>query len=175
MISNVVAEVAHSAVFTRVGPFTLLLLGALVTTAVGTTKTIYAVVPDGAPAFVMQCDAGTYISSVTFASWGTPIGQSPPFQVSSSCAYKNSVAVVQSSCQYQTGCTLQATSAFFGNDPCPGTAKSLAVEMTCSITPPQTSCTGGVRVDGRCGSAAFGWANCAFGQCCSPTNWYLQA
>ncbi|CEP03851.1 hypothetical protein PBRA_003458 [Plasmodiophora brassicae] len=119
----------------------------------------------------MQCDAGTYISSVTFASWGTPIGQSPPFQVSSSCAYKNSVAVVQSSCQYQTGCTLQATSAFFGSDPCPGTAKSLAVEMTCSITPPQTSCTGGVRVDGRCGSAAFGWANCAFGQCCSPTNW----
>ena len=82
----------------------------------------------------LSCDAGSQISSVAFASFGTPTGTCPAsFAVSPSCATLTSGSVASTACLGLPSCSLSATiAAFGGTDPCNGVGKSVAAAVTCS-------------------------------------------
>jgi len=73
------------------------------------------------------CIDGT-ISSIQFASFGTPTGTCGNFKVDSNCNAKNSTSVVSSMCLGKTSCTITANDALFG-DPCFGVPKRLYVQV----------------------------------------------
>jgi len=79
---------------------------------------------------------GDAISYVDFASFGTPTGAcaadgSGGF-VRSGCDSNASVANVTAACLGKARCSVPASSAFFGGDPCYGATKALAVAVRCS-------------------------------------------
>lgn len=82
----------------------------------------------------LSCDAGSRISSVAFANFGTPTGTCPAsFAVNPSCATLTSGAVASTACLGLPSCSLTATiAAFGGTDPCNGVGKSVAAAVTCS-------------------------------------------
>jgi hypothetical protein len=75
----------------------------------------------------MTCEEGT-IGNVTFASFGTPSGSCDTTFAKGECDLTTTLALVQQHCQGQVSCTLTATNTFFGNDPCFGVFKRLAVQ-----------------------------------------------
>jgi parallel beta-helix repeat protein len=86
----------------------------------------------------ISCDSGT-ISSVNFASYGTPSGSNGIYYLGS-CNSSNSKSVVQSYCKIgATSCSVKASNSLFG-DPCVGTTKSLAVSVTCTVPVTWTLC-----------------------------------
>lgn len=79
-----------------------------------------------------QCeDSGASISSIRFASFGTPSGTCPSF-VDGSCSANASLAVVEAACIGKQSCTIDVNNGVFGGDPCPGTSKQLFVVAHCN-------------------------------------------
>ncbi|KAK6128023.1 hypothetical protein DH2020_038226 [Rehmannia glutinosa] len=78
----------------------------------------------------LSCAAGQKISSIKFASFGTPQG----FVVISggSCHAFHSYDVFGKYCVGQQSCTVPVTPEIFGGDPCPSVMKKLSVEAICS-------------------------------------------
>jgi alpha-L-rhamnosidase len=94
-----------------------------------------------APAFNyvrVGCDIeGGVIASVVFADFGTSTGAcgGVPFAVDSACSAKNTSSVVAAACVGRRNCSVAADIREFG-DPCEGTAKHLALNVTCTSAPP---------------------------------------
>jgi len=76
----------------------------------------------------LHCIGGT-ITSIDFASFGTPTGSCGNYSIGS-CNSPNSMSAVSSLCLNQASCSIPANNANFGGDPCYGTAKSLAVQVS---------------------------------------------
>lgn len=85
----------------------------------------------GKPSLHLQCPEGRQISSIKFASFGSPGGSCGAFQ-KGSCHGIQSSSVVEKECVGQKFCYIMLSVEKFGEDPCPGTSKSLAVEALCS-------------------------------------------
>ncbi|XP_042036626.1 beta-galactosidase-like [Salvia splendens] len=79
----------------------------------------------------LSCDAGQKISSIKFASFGTPQGSCGNFR-QGSCHAFHSYDVFEKYCIGQTSCTVPVTPQIFGGDPCPSVMKKLSVEVVCS-------------------------------------------
>eukprot|EP00105_Crassostrea_gigas_P027990 XP_011449500.1 PREDICTED: uncharacterized protein LOC105343729 [Crassostrea gigas] len=113
------------------------------------------------------CSSQNYLQ-ITYASW-----------YCSSTFYSNSWTVtstVNSNCNYNTACTLQATSSWLGGDPCPGYIKYLEWSYSChsfwgswgSWDPCPGDCTTHniarrricVKPNGECGSAPADYKSC---------------
>lgn len=77
----------------------------------------------------LSCPAGTKITSITFASYGTPNGSCGSF-TTSTCNASTSVAKVSAACVGKTSCTVPAENDVFG-DPCVNTFKRLYVQVAC--------------------------------------------
>lgn len=76
-------------------------------------------------------ESGATISSVLFASYGTPdVAVCGSFAVGA-CNSPNSSAIVSAACLNEPACSIGANTTTFG-DSCFGTVKQLAVEMRCS-------------------------------------------
>jgi hypothetical protein len=79
----------------------------------------------------MSCsDPAATISAVQFASYGTPAGACGAWQAGA-CNAANSTAVVSAACLGQHACAVYPNTTTFG-DPCFGTVKTLAVQLTCT-------------------------------------------
>jgi len=77
----------------------------------------------------LRCPTNTYVQSVDFASFGTPQGTCGAFK-KGSCDASTSQAIVEKYCVGESDCNIPVTPSIFG-DPCPGTTKSLFVQVTC--------------------------------------------
>ncbi|MEO5729220.1 MAG: M12 family metallo-peptidase [Byssovorax sp.] len=77
----------------------------------------------------LSCPAGKVITSVSFASYGTPGGSCGSFSTSS-CNAASSASVVNNACLNKASCAVAATNQVFG-DPCGGTVKRLSVQYAC--------------------------------------------
>lgn len=82
---------------------------------------------------VLACASGT-ITSVDFASFGTPTGSCGSYKAGS-CSAANAQAVVARQCINKTSCTISASTAVFG-DPCVNTFKRLYVQVSGCSAPP---------------------------------------
>jgi len=116
----------------------------------------------------LSCPAGKTITSVTYASYGTPSGSCGSF-ADGSCKASSSVALVSNACVGKASCTVAANNATFG-DPCAGVVKRLNVQAVCGasssggsttgsgadagVVPPGTSGAGGA--GGSAGSTGVG-------------------
>lgn len=90
-------------------------------------------VSDMVPEVHLQCDNGHKISSIKFASYGTPKGSCRKFS-ERNCHSSNSMSVVSRACLGKNSCSIGVSNAIFGGDPCRHTVKTLAVEAQCSPT-----------------------------------------
>jgi hypothetical protein len=86
----------------------------------------------------LACPSGKVISSIVFASYGSPTGTCGAFKASS-CNAATSMSVVQSACLGKASCSVAASNGTFG-DPCSGVDKTIAVDVICSssVTPTPT-------------------------------------
>lgn len=84
----------------------------------------------------LACDGAQRVAAVTFADFGTPSGVcgGAPF-ARGACRTANASAVVTALCVGRAHCSIPADIRFWG-DPCAGTAKVLAVNITCTGAPP---------------------------------------
>ncbi|KAL3506440.1 hypothetical protein ACH5RR_031822 [Cinchona calisaya] len=87
---------------------------------------------DTAPVMNLKCEDGYSISSIEFASYGTPRGKCQAFALGN-CHAPNSTSLVIQACKGRNSCSIGVSSAVFG-DPCHGTVKTLAVQARCSST-----------------------------------------
>lgn len=98
----------------------------------------------------LSCTNGNPITSIDFASYGTPTGACPPNGLVSTagvfsigqCNAPTSQAAVQAMCLGKSLCSFPTTLSMFGADPCPGLPKSAAVVYSCGTTcaaPPSVS------------------------------------
>ncbi|KAH9649787.1 Beta-galactosidase 9 [Citrus sinensis] len=83
-----------------------------------------------APEMHLHCQDGYIISSIEFASYGTPQGRCQKFS-RGNCHAPMSLSVVSEACQGKSSCSIGITNAVFGGDPCRGIVKTLAVEARC--------------------------------------------
>ncbi|CAM8909490.1 unnamed protein product [Rhodiola kirilowii] len=83
------------------------------------------------PKLRLRCAKGQYISAIKFVSYGTPLGTCRKFQLGH-CHAPNSNAVFQKRCVGRERCSVRISASNFGEDPCPGVLKRLAVEAACS-------------------------------------------
>ena len=88
------------------------------------------------PAFpsaaTLDCRGHGTIADVSFASFGTPSGFCGAL-AKGACDAPSSLAVAQALCVGKASCVVPSSvAAFGGTDPCPGTAKRLALQATCS-------------------------------------------
>ncbi|XP_042518461.1 beta-galactosidase 9-like [Macadamia integrifolia] len=90
-------------------------------------------IEDVPPEIHLQCDNGHAISSITFASYGTPGGNCQKFFVGN-CHAHSSFSIVFDACQGRNSCSVNVSNAIFG-DPCQGIIKTLAVEARCVPSP----------------------------------------
>ncbi|KAG2728821.1 hypothetical protein I3843_01G217200 [Carya illinoinensis] len=79
----------------------------------------------------LWCGPGQKISSIKFASFGTPEGVCGSFREGSCHAHK-SYDAFQKSCVGQNSCSVTVAPEIFGGDPCPSVMKKLSVEAVCS-------------------------------------------
>ncbi|XP_058085526.1 beta-galactosidase 6-like isoform X2 [Magnolia sinica] len=82
------------------------------------------------PEVRLDCERGWKITSINFASFGTPKGQCGEFS-HGSCSAENVLPVFQKACIGHESCAMAVSTLNFG-DPCVGVLKSLAVEALCS-------------------------------------------
>lgn len=83
------------------------------------------------PRLEISCEEGYHIHMFSFASFGNPYGQCGNFQ-QGHCHSRSSKPLVEAACIGRQHCSLDVTLENFGEDPCPGTEKSLAVEAVCT-------------------------------------------
>lgn len=92
------------------------------------------VIPQGG-ALSIECAAGTYIRSVRFASFGTPVTNVSSangerlLAVDPKCHSRRSERVVADACVGQSHCCLPVGTDNFRDDPCRGVIKTLAVTL----------------------------------------------
>ncbi|XAR67634.1 Beta-galactosidase [Bertholletia excelsa] len=79
----------------------------------------------------LSCASGQKISSIKFASFGTPEGACGSFR-EGSCHAHHSYDVFQKYCIGHQSCTVPVVPEAFGGDPCPNVMKKLSVEVICS-------------------------------------------
>ncbi|XP_050219902.1 beta-galactosidase 9 isoform X1 [Mercurialis annua] len=89
-------------------------------------------VKDMTPEMQLHCQDGYIISSVEFASYGTPQGSCQKFS-KGNCHSSDSLSVVSKACQGKNACNVAVSNSVFG-DPCRGTVKTLAVEAKCVLS-----------------------------------------
>lgn len=107
-----------------------------------------------APEMHLHCQDGDVISSITFASYGTPLGSCQSFargschspsslsivsEVNSGANnfllcffYSNFNGVLLQACLGKKSCSVEISNTSFGGDPCHGVVKTLAVEVKCT-------------------------------------------
>ncbi|KAF8402121.1 hypothetical protein HHK36_013073 [Tetracentron sinense] len=90
-------------------------------------------ISDIPPEMHLQCDDGQTITSISFASYGTPRGGCQKLS-RGNCHASSSLSVVTKACQGRNRCSIDVSNAVFGADPCRGTIKTLAVEATCILS-----------------------------------------
>ncbi|GAA0153644.1 galactosidase [Lithospermum erythrorhizon] len=83
------------------------------------------------PKVHLRCSQGRYISSIKFASFGTPLGTCGSFQ-HGSCHAPESYTTIEKMCIGKQRCVVTVANSNFGRDPCPNTLKRLSVEAACS-------------------------------------------
>ncbi|GAB4839432.1 Beta-galactosidase 3 [Ancistrocladus abbreviatus] len=83
------------------------------------------------PSLRLQCAIGQTVSSIKFASLGTPSGTCGSF-LKGSCHAPNSHAVLEKNCVGHQTCTVAISYSNFRVDPCPNVLKQLSVEAVCS-------------------------------------------
>ncbi|KAM7252868.1 hypothetical protein ACFE04_025486 [Oxalis oulophora] len=88
---------------------------------------------DRAPEIHLQCEPGHVLSSIEFASYGTPQGSCQKFSTSN-CHASNSLSIVSKACLGRNSCSLQVSNSVFGIDPCRHIVKTLAVEARCVLS-----------------------------------------
>jgi alpha-L-rhamnosidase len=83
------------------------------------------------------CVDNATIAAITFSNFGTPIGSCgiSEFEIDPSCSAANSSSIVQDACLGRNNCSVASDIRVFG-DPCSGIPKKLAINVTCSSTPP---------------------------------------
>ncbi|XP_062097106.1 beta-galactosidase 3-like [Humulus lupulus] len=86
---------------------------------------------DHAAKIRLKCEPGKTISSIKFASFGTPFGSCGNFQ-QGKCHSPNSLDILEKACKGRGDCAVAISSSNFGTDPCPGVLKRLTVEAFCS-------------------------------------------
>ncbi|KAK7349245.1 hypothetical protein VNO77_06456 [Canavalia gladiata] len=79
----------------------------------------------------LSCGPGQKISSIKFASFGTPVGSCGNYREGSCHAHK-SYDAFQKNCVGQSWCTVTVSPEIFGGDPCPNVMKKLSVEAICT-------------------------------------------
>ncbi|KAA8540294.1 hypothetical protein F0562_024143 [Nyssa sinensis] len=79
----------------------------------------------------LWCAPGQKISSIKFASFGTPQGVCGSFQ-EGSCHAHHSYDAFEKYCIGQQSCAVTVAPEMFGGDPCPSVMKKLSVEAICS-------------------------------------------
>ncbi|XP_026447333.1 beta-galactosidase-like isoform X3 [Papaver somniferum] len=79
----------------------------------------------------LWCTPGKKISTIKFASFGTPEGVCGSFR-EGSCHARKSYDAFQKKCIGQQSCAVTVSPEIFGGDPCPGTRKKLSVEAICT-------------------------------------------
>lgn len=83
------------------------------------------------PVLSLECpNPNQVISSIKFASFGTPLGNCGSFS-RGRCSSARSLSVVQQACVGSKSCSIGVSVTTFG-DPCKGVMKSLAVEASCT-------------------------------------------
>ena len=101
---------------------------AILTDQVTGPATLCAESNEGSP-MNLTAPPGQVITSIDFASYGTPTGTCGSF-VLSACDAASSRSVVEAACLGKTSCSMAADNTTFG-DPCPGTQKRLYVQASC--------------------------------------------
>jgi hypothetical protein len=96
-----------------------------------TSSALCAAVAENANA-TLSCPTGQVISSIDFASYGSPVGACGSF-AKSGCSAATSSQVVSNACLGKASCVVPAVNATFG-DPCSGTIKRLDVQATCGTS-----------------------------------------
>lgn len=81
------------------------------------------------PEVRLACEQGWQITSIAFASFGTPTGHCGAFSLGS--CHIDVLSIVEQACIGQQGCSISVSTSQLG-DPCPGVSKSLAIEALCS-------------------------------------------
>ncbi|KAK6118449.1 hypothetical protein DH2020_047866 [Rehmannia glutinosa] len=79
------------------------------------------------PKVHLHCGPGQSISSIKFASFGTPLGTCGSFQ-QGTCHAPTSYAIMEKKCIGQQRCSVTISNSNFGHDPCPNVLKRLSVE-----------------------------------------------
>ncbi|KAF7120769.1 hypothetical protein RHSIM_Rhsim13G0174300 [Rhododendron simsii] len=80
------------------------------------------------PEVRLACERGWQITSISFASFGTPTGHCGAFSPGS--CHANVLLIVQKACIGKEGCSVPVSTSQLG-DPCPGELKSLAIQALC--------------------------------------------
>lgn len=84
-----------------------------------------------APEVHLHCEDGHVISSIEFASYGTPRGSCDGFSIGK-CHASNSLSIVSEACKGRNSCFIEVSNTAFISDPCSGTLKTLTVMARCS-------------------------------------------
>ncbi|GAA0145200.1 galactosidase [Lithospermum erythrorhizon] len=79
----------------------------------------------------LWCARGQKISSIKFASFGTPVGSCGSFREGTCHAHK-SYDAFEKICIGKESCAVTVAPETFGGDPCPSVMKKLSVEAICS-------------------------------------------
>ncbi|XP_047317003.1 beta-galactosidase-like [Impatiens glandulifera] len=79
----------------------------------------------------LSCAPGQHISSIKFASFGTPEGSCGAF-TQGGCHAVHSYDAFERVCIGNNSCSVRVTPEMFGGDPCPSVMKRLSVEAICS-------------------------------------------
>lgn len=89
---------------------------------------------------VLECPDGMTIQRIKFASYGTPLsdrvgqdGACGEYVAADACDSAGSSRVVEQLCLGKKSCDLVASTEVFGEDPCIGVSKSLAVQAQCVV------------------------------------------
>ncbi|XP_062013258.1 beta-galactosidase 8-like [Rosa rugosa] len=82
------------------------------------------------PEVQLTCEHGWHITSINFASYGTPIGSCGATFTLGTCN-ADVLTIVEQACLGKEGCSITISTETLG-DPCPGVLKSFAVQALCS-------------------------------------------
>ncbi|KAL8123753.1 beta-galactosidase 3-like [Apium graveolens] len=83
------------------------------------------------PKLHLRCSQGQSITSIKFASFGTPSGTCGSFQ-QGTCHASTSYATLEKKCIGKQRCAVAISNTNFGHDPCPNVLKRLSVEAICA-------------------------------------------
>ncbi|KAJ6774191.1 BETA-GALACTOSIDASE [Salix purpurea] len=82
-------------------------------------------------AIQLSCPPNRNISTIIFASFGTPSGNCEGY-ATGNCHSSSSKVNVEKACKGKGSCSIPQSNQFFGGDPCPGIPKVLLVDAQCT-------------------------------------------